>query len=65
MRRTKNSAKDLYRVLMAEGTVIECKPYFNSCYVIVKAFGQLYRIDNPTDQNPTITQLCQNVEKDG
>lgn len=55
--RKKNNSKDLARILMQDGEIIATKPYFNSCYVLVKAYGHTYRIDDPTGRKPTITQL--------
>lgn len=55
--RKKNNSKDLARILMQDGEIIATKPYFNSCYVLVKAYGNTYRIDDPTGRKPTITQL--------
>ena len=65
MKRSKITLKEQARILMHEGEIIATKPYFNSCYVLVKAFGHTYRIDNPTDRKPTITQLCQFDEQEG
>ena len=57
MKKNKLNVKEQARILMAYGQILETKPYFNSCYVIVKAYGHLYRIDDPTSLKPVITQL--------
>lgn len=57
MKRTKNNSKDLARILMQDGEIIETRPYLHTCYVLVKAYGHTYRIDNPTADKPTITQI--------
>lgn len=60
--RKKHNAKDLARILMADGEIVTTRPYLHTCYVIVKAYGHTYRIDNPTGDKPVITQMCQNGE---
>lgn len=57
MKRTKITIKEQVRILMQDGEIIATKPYFNSCYVLVKAYGHTYRIDDPSGRKPTITQL--------
>ena len=55
--RKKNNSKDLARILMKDGEIVTTRPSLHTCYVIVKAYGHTYRIDDPTGRKPTITQL--------
>lgn len=49
--------KDQAKSILEEGEIISGNNYLNSSYVIVKAFGQTWRIDNPYSKKPLITQL--------
>lgn len=59
--RSKANSRDVAESILRDGQIIEQKTYFNSGYVLVKAFGKTFIIDDPYSKKPTITQL--NVSK--
>lgn len=53
----KITLKDQAKSILEEGEIISGNNYLNCSYVIVKAFGHTWRIDNPFSKNPLITQI--------
>ena len=59
---TKRTIKEIVASIIRDGEVISQTLRGERSYIIVKAYGHTYWIDNPYGRNPKITQL-ENVSK--
>lgn len=58
--RSKRNSKEVAESIIKEGKIIESHLLGYFPYLIVEAFGQTYRIDEPFGTRPIITQVKRN-----